>query len=75
MSEKGNDTQIKYADLTEEQKKELFHLIAKAYVEIDRKIHREFMKQVFDDLFTPFWVRWARSLKKKLFKKNENKAI
>ena len=32
MSEKGNDTQIKYADLTEEQKKELFHLIAKAYV-------------------------------------------
>ena len=75
MSEQGNNTQIKYADLTEEQKKELIHLIAKAYVEIDRKIHREFMNQVFDDLFTPFWVRWARSLKKKLFKKNENKAI
>jgi hypothetical protein len=75
MSEKENSVQIKYSDLTEAQKKELIESIAKAYIEIDRKIHREFMKQVFDDLFTPFWVRWARSLKKKLFKKNENKAI
>lgn len=65
--------ELKYSDLTEDQKKELWHLIAKAYIEIDRKIHRDFMKEVFDDLFTPFWVRWARSLNKKLFTNHESR--
>jgi hypothetical protein len=69
MSEKETSPKISWDNLTEEQKRILIDGLVKSYVDCHRALHRKFMNQLYDDLFTPFWVRWARSLKRKLFKK------
>lgn len=57
----NQQSKIKWSELSEDQKKEMAILVAKSWIELEKKIAKEIM----EDLFTPFWVRWWRNLKKK----------
>jgi hypothetical protein len=58
----SNEQSDAWSKLTDAQKKELGILVAKAWVDLQKKMHQE----ILDDLFTPFWVKWGRKLKNKI---------
>lgn len=60
-------SKIKWSELSEDQKKEMAILVAKTWIELEKKIAKEIM----EDLFTPFWVRWWRNFKKETFGGNK----
>ena len=60
MSNEKQQSKIKWSELSEEQKKEIGILAAKTWIELQKKHHIEMM----EDIFTPFWVKWWRKLKK-----------
>jgi len=60
-------SKIKWSELSEDQKNEIAILVAKNWIELQKKLHIEMM----EDIFTPFWVRWWRNFKKKYGSNNE----
>ena len=58
----NNKQSDSWSQLTDAQKKELGILVAKAWVDLEKKMYQE----ILNDLFTPFWVKWWRKLKTKI---------
>ena len=54
----------KFSELTKEEHEELAKNIAREYVKFENMM----IRKMIDDMMTPFWVKWYRSLKAK-FKK------
>jgi hypothetical protein len=62
MSNDKQQSKIKWSELSEEQKKEIGILAAKTWIELQKKYHKEMM----EDIFTPFWIKWMYRIKCKL---------
>ena len=58
---------LRWSDLSDDSKKELGMFVAKLWIDLEKQHHREMM----EDLFTPFWVKWWRKLKAKFSKKSK----
>ena len=57
-----SNKQVKFSELTENQKKQLARDVAKIWVNRWKEEHRKGIS----DIFTPFWVKWWRKLKKNI---------
>jgi hypothetical protein len=55
-----SNKQVKFSELTENQKKQLARDVAKIWVNRWKEEHRK----AISDIFTPFWVKWWIKLKK-----------
>ena len=55
----------KIGGLTEDEHRKLAELFAKKWIELERQVVRDLINEVM----TPFWVKWYRKLKQKISRK------